>query len=109
MAIAEIPPKALIRATVSALIRLMQSHRMLLLPARTSSARCPIPNEGEVVTPQTPSPSPYNVLRWPFCNWSNVVQCWPCKPTNWRSSSQMGQRSGGWSAGGNCVPQVTHR
>jgi hypothetical protein len=36
-----------------------------------------------------------------------VVQAWPADGTNWRGSSQIGQRSGALSEGANCVPQVT--
>jgi hypothetical protein len=35
-----------------------------------------------------------------------VVQTWPDGGTNWRSSSQIGQRAGSLSEGVNCVPQV---
>jgi len=37
-----------------------------------------------------------------------VVQVWPDGGTNWRSSSQIGQRCGGVSDAANCVPQVLH-
>jgi hypothetical protein len=35
-----------------------------------------------------------------------VVQLCPEGGTNWRSSSQIGQRGGSVSEGENCVPQV---
>ena len=36
-----------------------------------------------------------------------VVQLWPDGGTNWRSSSQIGQRAGSFSEGANWLPQVT--
>jgi len=38
---------------------------------------------------------------------SCVVQTWPDGGTNWRGSSQIGQRSGSFDEGENWVPQVT--
>src|SRR5690606_33183142 len=37
---------------------------------------------------------------------SRVVHCCPLCPIYWRSSSQMGQCAGGWTASGYCVAQV---
>ena len=38
---------------------------------------------------------------------SRVVHCWPSGLTYWRSSSQIGQCSGGFAVSANWVEQVT--
>src|ERR1041385_5310036 len=59
---------------------------------------------GSSPMPSTPDSSARRILC-PAGGASWLVQRCPCQPTYWRSSSQIGQRSGLLSA--NCVPQVS--
>ena len=112
MAIAPSPPCASTTRIAARSIRLMQSQSTLLpglsrAAAGTSSARWPIANFGSVPMPSRPSPSSLSARRWRAHSPSSVVHSCPAQPTYWRSSAQIGQRSGEPSLSANCVPQVT--
>ena len=61
---------------------------------------------GTVPMPIKPGSCWRNVLVYRRASASWVVQVCPDGGTNWRSSSQIGQRAGSLSEGVNCVPQV---
>src|SRR5216684_3983720 len=85
----------------------MQSHITLPRGVWTTSARWPIASGGRVATCTRLGSSSSNVLRRPSAvSSARVVHCWPCQPTYCRSSSQIGQRSGGESPGAYCTPHV---
>src|SRR5260221_4526674 len=86
--------------------KLRQSHRTLPWGVRNSSARWPMPNCGWVwISNRSPS-SCRHALTYPPASLSGVVQTCPPRGTNWRSSSQIGQRDGGSEVSGYEVPQV---
>jgi hypothetical protein len=62
---------------------------------------------GTVPMPVNPSSCCRKQLQWLRARASCVVQICPEGGTNWRSSSQIGQRGGAVSEGANWVPQVT--
>jgi len=92
------PPSALTTSTIASSIRLTQSHSTLPCGVRSSNARWPIPNDGEVPMPIN-SASRRNVAMCDFRNCARLVHCCPVGGTNCRSSSQIEQRAAGCSAG----------
>src|SRR5687767_4026103 len=107
MAMPARPPRRSTSAAVASSSRLMQSHRRLLSPNGTSSARCAMANAGVVPMPVSP-PSSRIVFSWSTASSATVVQRWPSRGTYWRGSVQTGQDGGGASASANWMPQVTH-
>src|SRR6185312_2711050 len=103
MAIVCTPPAARTAASVSASIRLTQSHRS---PPEWR-ARWPIPKLGSVPIPSRPGSTSSMRFRYPAASSVSVVQRWPSWPTYWRSSRQIRHAAGGSGDGGYCVPQVT--
>ena len=87
----------------------MQSQSRLPAGVRTSSARWPMAKAGKVCTAKRSGASIRHALEWPTRSFSSVVQDWPPGGTNCRSSSQIGQRSGGAAASGYCIPQAVQR
>ena len=93
----------------------MQSQSTLPPGVSTRRARWPMANDGSVPMPHSPGPSASNRLRRPSARRSaSRVQRWPSQPTYCRSSSQIGQWTGGpsddpdaGSAAGCSTPQVT--
>src|SRR4051794_30883564 len=101
------PPRSLIAAMLASSTRVTQSHMTLPWGVWTSSARCPMATGGRVSMAVRPGSSSYRWF-WRPSAWSaaRVVHCWPFQPTYCRSSSQIGQRSGGCSLGAYWTPQV---
>src|ERR671930_899743 len=105
MAIAARPPRRSISSATSSPKYVVQSHITKRSPWGTSSARWPMASQGSVPTPRS-SLSSRSSLRGLFASSSKVVHGWPPSGTYWRSSVQIGQRSGGWSESGNWAAQV---
>ena len=86
-----------------------QSHSTLPCGVRTSRARWPIAN-GRV---DADAEQAGLLLAQLGCAWSRGElghawsSCWPSQPTYCRSSSQIGQPSGGCAVSGCCTAQVT--
>ncbi len=84
----------------------MQSHSTLPPSVRNNNARWPMAKAGTVPMPINPASCCRNALQWPRASACWLVQPWPDGGTNWRSSVQIGQRSGAASEGANWVPQA---
>src|ERR1700685_869090 len=106
MAMPKSPPRPLTISLVASSSSVMQSHSTLPLAVRNNSARWPMAKAGVVPMPIRPGSCWRNVLVYRRASASWVVQTCPDGGTNWRSSSQIGQRAGSLSYGVNCVPQV---
>ena len=78
----------------------MQSHKMFPPGVRSRKARWLMAKAGTVCTLSKPGSCRRQALRCASASASRVVQDWPPPGTNWRSSSQMGQRPGGCGASG---------
>jgi len=98
--IPEMPPSERTISTVASSMKLMQSHRMLPVPVRSSRARWPIAKAGMVPIPSSPGSYWRNALKCVRSIAGNVVQDWPSRFTYCRSSWQIVQLMGGVSPGG---------
>ena len=106
MAMAEIPPNALIISIMASSKREMQSHRMFPRGVRRNRARWPMANCGSIPIPIRPGSLNLIDVRFVRRNRSSVVHCWPVLRTYCLSSWQIVQELGGWSLSAYCVPQV---
>ena len=86
----------------------MQSHSRLPSPSGTSSARWPIANPGSTPIAAN-SPSVRSSVRRPSRELVRRRPALAGTGTYWRSSSQIGQRSGGASDGVNCAAHVLQK
>src|SRR5580700_348464 len=101
------PPSALTMVIVASSRREMQSHSTLPSSVRNNSARCAMANAGTLPIPMRSGSCCWKELIWRRDSDSSVVHACPDGGTNWRGSSQIGQRAGFCGEGANWVPQVT--
>jgi hypothetical protein len=106
MAMAAMPPSAVIASTTASSSSDTQSQKMLARGVRRNRARCPMAKCGSIPMPMSPGSSCLIELRFVSRSRSSVVHCCPIALTYWRSSSQMAQAPGGSSLSACCVPQV---
>src|SRR5215472_8500790 len=106
MPIAMMPPSALTIVAVASSSIAMQSHRMLPLGVRISSARWPIAKAGWVPMPITLGSYWRYELKLRAASDLSVVHVWPPGGTYCRSSSQIAHCAGGFSLGAYWVPQA---